>query len=176
MKKITTIILPALLLLLTGCASNVKDIRVETEANPAVKFSDYKSYTWLGDIKALRDKEGKWQPPKMNITEDIKFLIDRELRKRGLYNYSEDADLAVVFFIGVDMENMNLKTDPNTKQEILENMPAAALVVALVDTKTKFVVWASGATGEIQQNRSEEIIRERLDYAVTEMFKKWPKE
>ena len=124
----------------------------------------------------LNDPEGKWQPPKMNIAEDIKFLIDRELRKRGIYNNAENPDLAVAFFMGVDMEAMELKTDPKSKQEMLTNVPEAALVVALIDPYTGYWVWLGESEGELQKNPTDEVIRKRLDYAVTEMFKKLPKD
>jgi hypothetical protein len=176
MKNTNFLVAAMLLLLLSGCASVTKDIQIDAAHDQAVKFSGYKSYAWLGDIAALHDPEGKWQPPRMNITEDIKFLIDRELRKHGIYNYAEAPDLAVVFFIGADMEAMQLKADPKTKQDILSNVPAAALVVALIDAKTEYVVWVGEATGEIQKNLDEATIRKRLDYAVTEIFRKLPKD
>lgn len=176
MKKIYLFIATLLVALLSGCASITNDIKADAEADPTIKFSGYKSYAWIGDVGVLHDPEGKWQPPKMNVADNIKTLVDRELQKRGYYNYAENPDLAVVFFMGVDMENMKLKSDPNTKQDILKNVPSAGLVVALVDVKTEYVVWVGKASGELQKNPSDETIRTRLDYAVTEMFKKFPKD
>lgn len=176
MKTFSAVLLSTLLLLLGGCASVTSDIKTDAEVDPTVKLSGYKSYAWLGDAGVLNDPEGKWQPPKMNISENIKSLIDREMQKHGYYLYAENPDLAVMFFMGVDMENMRLKTDPNTQQDILKKVPAAGLVVALVDVKTEYVVWVGAATGELQQNPSDETIRKRLDYAVTQMFRKLPKD
>jgi len=160
--------------LISGCASVTKDIEIDATADPTIKFSGYKSYGWLAEISGLNDPEGVWQPPKMNIAEDIKFLIDRELRKRGIYSYTENPDLAVGFFMGVDMEALELKVDPNTKEDILTEVPSAALAIALIDANTGYVVWVGEAMGEIQDNPSDEVIRKRLDYAVTEIFKKLP--
>lgn len=175
MKTINFIGITILALLLNGCAASLtQDIEIDATADTTTKFSAYKSYTWLGDIAALNDPEGSWQPPKTNVAEDIKFLIDRELRKRGLYNHAENADLEVVFFMGVDMEAMALKVNPETKQDILEKVPAASLAIALIDAKTEYVVWVGEAVGDIQENSTEETLRKRLDYAVTEIFKKLP--
>lgn len=177
MKSIKFIGISFLLILLTGCAASLtEDIQIDASADTATKFGGYKSYTWLGDIAALNDPDNAWQPPKMNVAEDIRFLIDRELRKRGIYNYSENADLEVAFFMGVDMEAMELKVNPDTKLDILETVPEASLAVALIDAKTGFVVWVGEATGDIHKDASEDMIRKRLDYAVTEIFKKLPKD
>ena len=123
----------------------------------------------------LNDPDKKWQPPKMNIAGDIKYLVDRELRKKKIFSTVSNPELAVVFFMGIDMEAMKLKMDPETKKEMMENVPKAALVIALIDTKTKFVVWMGRATAELSDNPSDELVRERLDYAVTQMMKKMPR-
>ncbi|MGY6277266.1 DUF4136 domain-containing protein [Methylomonas sp. MgM2] len=176
MKKYQTITILVLFLtfLAGGCASVTKDIEIDATADPTIKFSGYKSYGWLAEISGLNDPDGVWQPPKMDIAEDIKYLIDRELGKRGIYSYAENPDLAVAFFMGVDMEALELKTDPKTKQDIMSKVPSAALAVALIDANTGYVVWVGEAIGEIQKNPSDELIRKRLDYAVSEIFKKLP--
>lgn len=164
-----------LLILLGGCASVTRDIRVNGAADKSINFAAYNSYTWLGDQASLHDPFGKWQPPKMDVAGEIRFLIDREMQKRGYQNYARDADLAVIFFIGVDMEAMQLKTDPSSGQDILNNVPAAGLTVALIDTKTDYVVWTGRAMGDLQESPSNEVVRERLGFAISEMFKQMPK-
>lgn len=174
MKLFNTLVLAFFLILMSGCASVTKDIMIDAQASTSAKLSSYESYAWLGKGSILRDPEKKWQPPKMNIAGDIKYLIDRELRKRNIFSHVSDPDLAVAFFMGIDMKAMKLKVDPETKKEILENVPKAALVVVLIDTETDYVVWMGKAVGELQDNPKDEIVRERLDYAVSEMFKKMP--
>ena len=175
MKILNVAVLAVVLILMSGCASVTSDIIVDAKTAPTVDFSGYKTYAWLGEGAVLNDPDKKWQPPKMNVAGDIKYLIDRELRKRDIYSTVSEPELAVVFFMGVDMEAMKLKMDPQTKKEMMENVPKAALVIALIDTKTKLVAWIGRATAEIHENPSDEIVRERLDYAVTQMMKKMPK-
>ena len=175
MKILNVAVLAFVLTLISGCASVTSDIIVDAKTAPTVDLNGYKTYAWLGKAALLKDPDKKWQPPKMNIAGDIKYLIDRELRKRNIYSSVSNPELAVVFFLGVDMEAMKLKMDPQTKAEILKNIPAAALVIALIDTKTKLVVWMGKATAELQENPDDEVVRERLDYAVTEMMKKMPR-
>jgi len=175
MKILNIAVLAVTLILMSGCASVSSDIIVDANTAPTVDLNGYKTYAWLGKAALLNDPDKKWQPPKMNIAGDIKFLIDRELRKRDIFSSASKPDLAVAFFMGIDMEAMKLKMDPQTKAEMFKNVPAAALVIALIDTKTTLVVWMGKATAEVQENPDDEVVRERLDYAVTEMMKKMPR-
>ncbi len=176
MKILNVAALAFTLILMSGCASVTSDIIIEAKTANTANLSGYKTYVWLGEGAVLNDPDKKWQPPKMNLAGDIKYLIDRELRKREIYNTVTDPELAVVFFMGIDMEAMKLQMDPETKKEMMENTPRAALVIALIDTKTKFVVWIARATADLHDNPSDELVRERLDYAVTQMMKKMPRD
>jgi hypothetical protein len=164
------------LLLVTGCATSVtKDILVDTDADPKANFSAYKSYAWLGSATIVYDSTGKWEPPSFDADAEIKFLIDRELRKRGMNEDSLNPDMIVIFAAGVDMDVMQYKVDPQSDIDLLENVPLGALSVVLVDAETEVVIWAGLATAEIQQEPSAEVVKQRLDYAVTQMLKELPR-
>lgn len=172
MLQIKYTLLAAFVFLLSACATNAtKDIVVDAKVDAKADLSGYKSYSWLGAARMLNDPEKKWQPPKMDIAGDIKYLIDRELRKRDIFAVAENPDLAVGFFMGVDMENMQLKEDPNDHVEVLKNVPKAGLIVVLTDVETGYVVWMGVAEGDLHEGADDELVRKRLDYAVTHMFK-----
>ena len=170
MRKFYIAMMSTVLLLLSACATVTKDIVVDAQVDPKTEMSGYKTYAWLGAGKFLNDPEKKWQPPKMDIAGDIKYLIDRELRKRGIFAATEKPDLAVAFFMGIDMETMELKEDPNDNVEVLKNVPKAGMIVVLVDVETEFVVWMGVAEGDLKENPSDEEVRTRLDYAVSNML------
>ncbi len=164
-------IIPFLLVLLVGCAPYAKDIRIETELDSKADITAYKSYAWLGDVSILNDPNEKWQPSGLDISSEIKFMIDRELRAGGLHLSDDKPDLAVSFLVGADMESMKLKADPDSKLESLQNVPEAALVVILIDVATENVIWLGKAEGEVQKGADQEQVRKRIDYAITTMFK-----
>lgn len=174
MKKYRLVFLSAMLLLLSGCASVTSDIRVGAEPAPGATIANYKTYDWLGSFSLLNDPNNTWQPPDVNIAGDIKFLIDRELRKKGIQRANDTPDLTVTFLVGVDMENQILKLDPDTKIELKKKIPKAALVVALMEVDSGDIVWLGVADAEIQKGVTAEVMRQRLDYAVREMFKLLP--
>ena len=159
-----------LTVLLSGCATT-KDIEVETASDPKVNLEGYKTYAWLGSAEVLNDPEGKWQPAKFDISSDIKFLIDSELRSKNLTEVADqDAEVAISFFTGVDMDAQQLKTDPATDVEIPENAPKAALIVVALDIKTGYVVWMGVATGDVKEGASVKETKARIAYAVNKMF------
>jgi len=174
MKHYSHLILACLVMLLSACSSITKDIKVDAEVAPETVISKYKSYDWLGSLEALNDPNNDWQPTDIDISGDIKYLIDHELRSRGLFKTTGTPELAVSFFIGVDMENTELKMDEETKKQFNQKVPKAGLVVALIDVNTGKVVWFGAATGDVQNNPSSEIVRERLRYSIKEMFKLMP--
>ncbi len=174
MKKHLIALLTSLLLV-TGCATSVtSDIMVDSEADATIKFSGYKTYTWLGSASILYDPAGKWEPPGFDADAEIKFLIDRELRARGMSENLTNPGLIVVFAAGIDMAAMREEIDPESNIAALENVPEGAITVVLIDAATGFAVWAGLATGEIQQDPEADVVKQRLDYAVSEMFKLLP--
>jgi hypothetical protein len=163
------------LLLVAGCATNVtKDIVVNTEVDPKANFKGYTTYAWLSSAAILYDPEGKWEPPGFDADAEIKFLIDRELTKRGMTEDSANPDMTVTFAAGIDMSSMEIDIDPESNMAMLDNVPLGALVVILGDTNTDLIIWGGLATAEIQENPGQETIKKRLEYAVTQMFKQLP--
>lgn len=175
MKKLLLTMTIVGYIFLTGCTTFPKDdITVEAETDPKASISGYKSYAWLGSAGILNDPEGKWEPLNFDADSEIVFLINRELRNRGMTETSSGPDLIVAYALGVDMAALKLKEDPETKLSTLENVPQGALLLVLIDAETGFAVWASRAHAEVQ-NVDSETSKKRLDYAITEMFKKLPK-
>ena len=159
-----------------GCSSvPTKDIQIDAQTDPKANMSGYNTYAWLATAAILNDPNGQWEPLQFDADSEVKFLIDGELRERGMSESSSDPDLAVVFAAGVDMDALGLKVGDETRIDMLKNVPQGALIVALVDVRTGFVAWVGVAAGEIQESPDTATVKARLAYAVSEMFKKLPK-
>jgi hypothetical protein len=165
------IIVFALMLLVAGCASVTKDIMVDTDVDPKTNFAGYSTYTWLGSAAIVYDPEGKWEPPQFDADAEIRFLIDRELRASGMTESSTNPDLIIAYAAGIDMASMKIKINPESKLEALMDVPTGALTVVLIDANTGLAIWGGVATAEIQESPTQEVIKKRLDYAVSSMFK-----
>ena len=163
-------------MLLTGCSSvPTKDIQVEAQADPKANFSGYKTYAWLGSAAILNDAYGQWEPAAFDADTEIKYLIDRELRKRGMSENASAPDMIVAFAAGINMDALALKVNPETDMEMLANVPQGGLLLVLVDSESGFVIWAGAATADVQKRPDTETAKARLDYAVTQLFKQLPK-
>lgn len=175
MSRSSVILLALAVVMMTGCVSAVvKDIKVDAQADPKAKFSGYKTYAWLGSAAILNDPHGQWEPQEFDADSEVKFLIDRELRKRGMAETTSAPDMIVAFAAGINMDALELKVDPETKMEMLTNVPQGGIVVPLIDGKTGVVIWVGVASGEVQEKPTPETVKKRLDYAVTQLFKKLP--
>ena len=174
MKNIILIIM-VLAGLMTGCATvPTDDIKVVTEADSKINFSGYKTYAWLGSVGIVNDPQGHWEPPKFDADAQIVLLINDALRKRGMSEDNDKADMLVAYALGVDMAALKIKQDPESKLTSLENVPQAGFIVVLIDPQTGFATWAGIATAEIK-NLDPENAKKRLEYVVNTMFKALPK-
>ena len=73
------------------------------------------------------------------------------------------------------MTILELKEDPEGDKKIPTNVPKAALVIALIDASSGYVVWLGHATGDVQKQQTIDDIRARIDYAVSQIFKSYNK-
>jgi len=172
MKKLQSLSILILAIFLSACASSLtKDIEVEAASDPKVNLKAYTTYAWLGSAALLNDPTGKWQTPKFDISSDIKFQIDSQLRDKGLAEVADQsAEVAMSFFAGVDMEAQGLKVDPATDVKIPENIPKSGLIVVALDVKTGYVIWMGVATADVKDGATVAESKARIAYAINKMF------
>lgn len=175
MKRIIYIAFSCVLMALVGCSTVTKDIEVSAESDPKASFAGYKTYTWLGAAAIVFDEAGRWEPPKFDADTEIKFYIDKELRTRGMSESTANPDLVVAFAAGIDMDNIEFVKNSETQLETLKNIPKGALMIILVDANSGQPLWVGAAAADLQENADIATAKVRLEYAVTEMFKKLPK-
>ncbi len=176
MKINIAIFIAFLVLNLTACEHATKesttypvdDIKVTTNTYSFYKYKQ-KSYEWADVVQAINDPEGRWTAPEFDVKRHIKKSIKEELNKYELNEVSTSADIRIAYGIGFDMTTLNLKN----YSEIKPNMSLAALTIAIVDKKTRKVIWMATANGEYKKLEAE-IAKKRVDYAIKEMFKRFP--
>ncbi len=163
-------------ILLSSCASiHTSDIKIDAQADPKANFSGYTTYAWMGAASIINDPYGQWEPPAFDADSEIKFLIDRELRKRGMSENSANPDALVYFAAGINMEALELLVDPEANIDLLTTIPKGALVISLADGKSGQVIWVGAATGEVQESPDTSTVKARLNYAVKNLMKQLPK-
>lgn len=175
MKVYSFLLTVLTVLILSACATLTEDIEVRSETAPGVDLATYKSFAWVASAEIVNDPQGNWEPKGFDADAEIKFLLLKELRNKGLTETTRYPDLLLVFAAGVNMENLELVKDPKSKMSTLEEVPRGALVVVLIDPATRHPVWVGTAKGDVEGGRSDEEVRKRLAFAVERMFADWGK-
>ena len=166
----------ALALVLGACANPLtRNINIDSQMSDTADFSTVKTYQWLASAQILNDKEGQWEPRGLDSDAEIRFLINRELRARGITEVAANPDVFVAYVGGVDMDAMDWRVDPKTKLQVLKAEPEGSLAVILLDGQTGDPIWGAVASDRVESQQTVEAARTRLDYAVTKMFKRLPK-
>ena len=165
------ILLVVALLFTAACASTLtSDIEVKTETASKANLKAYKTYAWLGSAEIVNDPKGQWEPPEFVADAEIRYLINAALRDKGMTEVAANPDVLVGFAAGIDMATLEIKENPDNKMQTLENVPKGALVVMLVDPKTRQPVWVGEALANVQKKLPSKDVKARLKYAVKEMF------
>ena len=173
--KVHHLLLLCVTLFFSGCATLTKDIDVKTETASGVSLADYKTFAWVASAQIVNDPHGNWEPTNFDADTEIKFLLLKELRDKGLEETMRNPDLLLVFAAGVDMQNLEFVKDSKTKMNSLQQVPKGALLVVMIDSATSHPVWVGTATGDVESGRSNEDVRKRLAYAVKKMMADWGK-
>lgn len=157
-----------------GTSTSNKDIIFASEVDPKVNFKGYTTYNWIGSASIMNDPTQQWKAPGFDANAEIKFLIDLELRAKGMSESSEKPDVLVGYALGINMTNIEYKTNPDKSFKTLEAAPLGALVIMMVDANTGVIIWASSAKADIQGNTGE-AAKERLKYVINSMIGSLPK-
>ena len=164
----------ALAIGLTGCASSLnKDITVITEAEENINFSEFRTYAWAAAAAVIHDPDMTWAPPDLDVGAEVHFLVNRELRKQGFTEIVEDPDLLLIYAVGIDMVALDIVIDED-EAERFEETPTGALLIALADYQTREYVWGGYAEATLLEEPDTELTKKRLDFAITEMFRRYP--
>ncbi len=165
---------------LAGCAGVGPDIRTNAIVDSKTNLKGYKTYAWLGSLAHLEDPRGDWQPTGYDADSEIRFLIDQELRKRGL-SFAQAAPDAYVTYLVVLNTGTGAQAQETRKhfddEAAIRNAGMGALVIGLADPETEKVVWAGAATADVKpaKERTPDRTKERLALAVKKIFEHYPK-
>ncbi|MBK1885235.1 MULTISPECIES: DUF4136 domain-containing protein [unclassified Marinobacter] len=161
-------------LLITGCASNVV-----TDYNSAAVFGNYSTWAFMPDT-------GKTSFISLDGSR-VQNAVERELNIKSMRKVAEpEADLLVSWRIveedrleqsgvgvGLGFGTGNFGwgiSSPPPVREVKEGK----LVVELVDTSSKEVVWRASSRRYLNEQQSPEKRGKLIDEVVAEMFTKYP--
>jgi predicted small secreted protein len=169
--RTTLLLLTCASLLACATKSVGKDIKAEGIVDTQANLEGYKTYGWLAGIGVLKDPEQRWKPVGFDADSEIRFLVDTQLRKRGLtpVEGTPDAYVAYMILAHTDLQAEQIETWFGDKAD-LSNREGGALIVVLLDAETQKVIWAGMAMAQARKDRTPEIAKARLAIAVDKIF------
>jgi hypothetical protein len=160
------------LLLFSGCATAGQGIEIASVVDAKANLAGYKTYDWLASAEVLRDPYGDWVPRGFDVDKEIRWLIDKQLRKKNMVYAVNAPDAYVAYIIGVNMDTQAEQIQAMFgKKADLSNLTAGALLILLIDSETENVIWAGAAVAQAKTNPTDEQVRARLAAAVDKIFK-----
>jgi len=159
-----------------SCASTpTSDIKVHSAADAKANLAAYKTYAWDLNAGVLRDRTGVWVPKDVDTQSEVQFLIDKKLRDRGMTVVQESPDLIVSLLIAADVQEVEqMKNKHGDAVAGLDPVGKGALLVELLDSHTGKTIWLGAAEGDIRGSTSVEVGKQRLAYAVDQLFERLP--
>jgi hypothetical protein len=174
---IRAVLISVFVLAITGCASNVI-----TDYDSAAVFGAYQSWNFAPA------GEGSKNYVSLDGSR-IRKAIEREMAHENLQKVvAEEADLLVAwqivteerlerggsgFGFGLGFGSGNFGWGISTQPPI-EKVEEGKLVVELVDSESKQVVWRSASRRYLQESQSSESRQKLINQIVTDMFEEYP--
>lgn len=174
---IRAVLISVFALAITGCASNVI-----TDYDSGAVFANYESWNFA-PARAGSDGYVSLDGSR------IRKAIEREMAHENLQKVAaEEADLLVAwqiateerlerggsgFGFGLGFGSGNFGWGISTQPPI-ERVEEGKLVVELVDSESKQVVWRSASRRYLQESQSSESRQQLINQIVTEMFEEYP--
>ncbi|MBK7977612.1 MAG: hypothetical protein IPK07_31615 [Deltaproteobacteria bacterium] len=123
-----------LLAVASGCASSTlyEGIQISAVSDPKVNVKGLRTYEWAIGASIMRDTTAAWQAPDFDVNDEFGFLIEKELRDRGMRPVNKNPDVYVGFLIVANVEQAKLVRDKAGDLN-LENDSAGALIIELMD-------------------------------------------
>lgn len=159
----------------TACSS----VRYNNDFDPAINFSQIKTYAWLQVEGQAEANRGVDEFSERRIT----LAVDNELAAKGFQKAtSGQPDILVNFYVTTE-NKMNVDTYYTGwgyygwyggTQTTVRQWTEGTLIIDFIDTKEKDLAWRGWAQGELQRNLSPEERTRRINSVVAGILKQYP--
>jgi hypothetical protein len=150
---------------------DVSDIQFMTGRDPKANIAGFKTYAWAAAEAEINDPGSKWTLPDLNIANEIIFLVNRELRGRGMTEVAENPEVLLVASAAVDTEALAALKDADSNLTIIKTIPQSSLLLGFLDPTSHETLWVGAASSELKGSTDNEVVKARLDYAIRNIIK-----
>jgi hypothetical protein len=170
MNKFLIIIIATIL-----CVSCTSTVLVNSNSDPGVSFSTYKTYNWDNPLNKAADKSYNPLVNNSLVNNQIKESIREQLDVRSYVLNEKNPDLLINFHTMVENRS-EITSYPNNyyfwwRNDIHSvNYKEGTLIIDLIDAESDQLVWQGYATGTLDRKD----IALTSDEAVQMIFEKYP--
>ena len=163
-----------------GCSSS---ITVNYDYEPDADFTQYKTYAWLQQPAGVAGSAQSAQQRNTLLDQRIKTAVNDQLGKKGLTLSSDQPDVLMAYYTGVenklDVTDWGYRYGPYyygypQRDITVYQYQQGTLVVDMIDSRTKELVWRGSAQATLLENPTPEKTQQRINQAVGRMFQKYP--
>ena len=175
-------------LLVNSCST----LKVSSDLKGGGDISQYSTYRWIQAPASAGGGKPRFDSPALR--EQVQRLVDEELSKRGYRRTDQgNSDLLVGYFASVT--NKVRVTQVDTSMGFNSSLPAfvrteymapstatlidqfekGTLIVGVGNARTRQLLWRGSAEAEIGLNDSDKRRQNRIQSAISKMFRGFPK-
>lgn len=163
-------------LVLTACASTPS---VNIDSDPAVKFSEYRSYSWLSEPKfgspllQQRLVDGinqRMQAKGLKLVQNGDIAITANIATQQKQSLTTFYDTPA--YAGWGWRGMGMGPGMGTATTTVDTYDVGTLVVDMFDTASKRAIWRGVATATVPD--TQEKVSTLLEQSLDKMFAQYP--
>lgn len=148
------------------------DISIDSKQYHEYNYTG-KSYQWIDASYAVRNPQGKWQAPEFDFAPYITSSIIARLNALKLKQLASDSDILITYSMDLNLAAIKIMNFSDTDQQLIFRIPQGALTIIVSDAKTNALLWTGWANADYK-NLTPETAKQRLNYAIAEIFKRFP--
>lgn len=178
--------------LMSFVLSSCSTLKVDSDLAASSDFSAYSTYQWIAAPVSAGGGKPRFDSPMLR--EQVRKSVDAELKKRGYRRVDQGpSDLLVGYFASVASKARVTQVDtsmgfsssmphyvntaymmPSTTT-LVDQFEQGSLIVGVGNARTRQILWRGSAEAEIGLNDSDSRRRNRIQSAVSKMFRSFPK-
>lgn len=163
------LVVPVLFLLGAACAASIE---VRSDYDGSVNFASYRTYDWLPEPD--RGPGAAHPPSKSFMDRRVKVAVNNELLSKG-YRKSRNPDFLITYHANVK-NRVDVTTHGYgyrrsfTRRVYVDHYKEGALILDIIDPRTKELVWRGWGTGVVDEGKAEQQVRK----TVTKILEQFP--
>jgi hypothetical protein len=172
--------------------SSCSTLKVDSDLVASSDFSAYSTYQWIAAPASAGGGKPRFDSPMLR--EQVRKSVDAEMKKRGYRRVDQGpSDLLVGYFASVTSKTRVTQVDTsmgfsssmphyvNTSYmmpataTLVDQFEQGSLIVGVGSARTRQILWRGSAEAEIGLNDSDSRRRNRIQSAISKMFRGFPK-